>query len=328
MREAEGPCQIVTEPRKLLVVLDLNGTLLYRVKKQTPQSCKIRPGVTPLLDYLFENHVVMVYTSARAVNAKPIIENFMQPALRKRLAATWTREDLGLNQEQYDGKVQVYKKLEKIWNDRTIQSKAPEGTRWDQTNTVLIDDSREKAAAQPYNLVLVPEYTKQDNPESSAFSAGQDSKTGTKKKEHSKAVAGAIKLQSDILKQLELKLEALKYQADASRLIRLWQLGKVAVPHVPGQTISIEEAVEGQTQQIQSSDARDIAAPVIKTDGSDIRRPRDDVTVTRSEEAMRIPGLDLPSDDSDEGGCEARSTSVSSIGENVFKELLSSEQKV
>ena len=38
------------------------------------------------------------------------------------------------------------------------QSDSGSGT-WDQTNTVLIDDSLEKADSEPYNLVRVEEFT-------------------------------------------------------------------------------------------------------------------------------------------------------------------------
>lgn len=316
--QAEKACEVVAEPRKLLVVLDLNGTLLYRANKKNPQSCKTRPGVIPLLKYLFEHHTVMVYTSARAMNAQPMVETFMHPAYRNKLAAIWTREDLDLTQEQYQGKVQVYKKLEKIWADRGIQSTAPDGVPWDQTNTILIDDSIEKAAAQPYNLVLVPEYTKQDNPESQL-------QTGNHKhtKIHTEAVAQAIKVQSDILKQLELKLEALKYQADVSRLVRLWQLGEAAVPCAPGQTISIEENVQGKSELVQSAKVRDLAASGSKMGQSGASYPqrlarryasqsRNDVDVAATNDAGgQKAAPNTPSDRSDGEGCVIPSASTS-----------------
>lgn len=34
------------------------------------------------------------------------------------------------------------------------------GIKWDQRNTVLIDDSALKGSAQPHNLVQIPEFTK------------------------------------------------------------------------------------------------------------------------------------------------------------------------
>ena len=69
---------------------------------------------------------------------------------------------MGLTKAQYAEKVQVYKDLEKVWRDEVVQASHPgslQGGRWHQGNTLLLDDSREKARAQPYNLVEVPEWT-------------------------------------------------------------------------------------------------------------------------------------------------------------------------
>jgi hypothetical protein len=38
-----------------------------------------------------------------------------------------------------------------------MSRKPPQG-KWDQSNTVLLDDTALKAAAEPYNLVEVPEF--------------------------------------------------------------------------------------------------------------------------------------------------------------------------
>lgn len=68
---------------------------------------------------------------------------------------------MGLSLAQYGKRVQVYKQLQKVWADATVQSAHPDaqaGGKWDQGNTVLIDDSKEKARAEPCNLVEVPEF--------------------------------------------------------------------------------------------------------------------------------------------------------------------------
>ena len=77
--------------------------------------------------------------------------------------AIWARNTLGLNTQEYEGKVQVYKRLDTIWRNEYIQSKHPDagyGAFWDQTNTLLIDDSVAKAASEPYNHVEIPEFVK------------------------------------------------------------------------------------------------------------------------------------------------------------------------
>ena len=83
---------------------------------------------------------------------------------RSRLVAVWARDKLDLSLEDYNEKVQVYKRLNKIWEGKDLHRKHPEfnsGGAWDQTNTVLIDDSILKASAQPHNLVEIPEFTKE-----------------------------------------------------------------------------------------------------------------------------------------------------------------------
>ncbi len=68
---------------------------------------------------------------------------------------------MGLSQADYNSRTQVYKRLETIWDDSKMQAKHPlrdHGGRWSQANTVLIDDSTEKARSHPYNLIKVPEF--------------------------------------------------------------------------------------------------------------------------------------------------------------------------
>ncbi|KAI7206008.1 hypothetical protein KC352_g18214, partial [Hortaea werneckii] len=69
------------------------------------------------------------------------------------------RDKLHLTPAQYNQKVQVYKQLRWAWRDHIVSSSAPPSTgEWDQENTVLIDDSEEKAASEPYNLLKIDEY--------------------------------------------------------------------------------------------------------------------------------------------------------------------------
>ena len=157
--QAQLPVGLRTDkPQPLLVILDLNGTLIVKPNRTAPTKFRMRPGVTQLFDYLFAKHVVMIYTSSRPHNAKAVVEKLFSSNQRRQLAAVWARDKLGLNRTQYNEKVQVYKKLDKIWRDKYIQAKCPDGGRWDQTNTILVDDSHLKALAQPYNLLQIPEF--------------------------------------------------------------------------------------------------------------------------------------------------------------------------
>ena len=211
--------------KKLLVVLDLNGTLLVRPNKRRPTHIIVRPGVGQFLDYLFRNHVVMVYSSAKPQNCAVMIEKFFRPDQRSVLAAVWARDKLDLTYEQYEAKVQVYKKLEPIWRDQKIQNRAGPGQCWDQSNTVLVDDSRLKALAQPHNLLQIPEFL---NNEPATIQARLD----------------WHRSEEAIVMSVQQKLEELKWQVDVSRLIREWQTGKKQAPGVVDETVDYK-ALQG-----------------------------------------------------------------------------------
>lgn len=173
---AQGEPWEIKFKRSLLVVLDLNGTLLVRKVRSSPicQSCTYannakngsanftpRPFVDQFLQYLCQNHFVVIWSSATPTNVMRMINKlFPTPDSRKCLIKMWSRNNLRLG-EHYNKKVQVYKQLSWLWEDETLQDSFPGigGYKWDQTNTVLIDDSLEKGAAEPFNLLKIDEFT-------------------------------------------------------------------------------------------------------------------------------------------------------------------------
>jgi hypothetical protein len=136
--------------------LDLNGVLAIRKKKT--KSYTPRPQLNVFLDYLFTNHHVIVWSSGMRENVESIMSRMLSPERQQQLVAIWSRDKLRLPAHLFAEKVQVYKQLSWIWEDPTLQLNAPLGG-WSQRDTVLIDDSIDKAAAEPYNLIEVDEYT-------------------------------------------------------------------------------------------------------------------------------------------------------------------------
>lgn len=211
---AHAPPQNLTHPQKLLVVLDLNGTLLAREKGQ-PQHMMKRPGVDALLEYLFNNHVVMVCTSATGHNAKDMVKKLLTEEQQTKLVTIRARHTFGLTQQQYATKVQIYKNLEDIWEDPVVDSAIPPGAdAWSMANTVLIDDTILKAKAQPHNLIQVPQF------EYTTIQGGKKAKAKLKAREEA------------IMKSVQEKLDVLKYQANVASLVRLWQEGEKEAPGV------------------------------------------------------------------------------------------------
>ncbi|KIX93654.1 uncharacterized protein Z520_10560 [Fonsecaea multimorphosa CBS 102226] len=239
--QAALPPALRQTPQKLLVILDLNGTLLVRPSHHRPKYIIVRPGVRQLLDYLFQNHVVMVYSSAKPENCAAMVNQFFHPTQRSAMAGVWARDKLGLNKLQYDTKVQVYKKLEPIWEDETIRKKAGPGQKWDQSNTVLVDDSQLKALGQPHNLLQIPEFF------------NNAPKTG------GQALLNWQREQEQIVYSIQQKLEELKWQVDVSRTIREWQTGKRQAPGVVDETVD-QKALQG-TQDRDLSPTPSIGSP-------------------------------------------------------------------
>ncbi|KAJ5986709.1 hypothetical protein N7451_011074 [Penicillium sp. IBT 35674x] len=220
MQQASGMPQQCPK-RPLLVILDLNGTLICRKHRKLPPVFAERPGLKHFLDELFQNHSVMIWTSSKPPTLSAIVKLlFPSKAHKRKLVACWGRDKFGLSNRQYNAKLQVYKQLHKVWNDQDIQLaypgnspkkkgpvlqecqnennaapklQFPAGQRWDQTNTVLIDDSKIKALSEPYNILEVPEFTNDPNID-----------------------------ESTLFQQVLARLDVLSHHDDVSKVFRVW----------------------------------------------------------------------------------------------------------
>ncbi|KAJ5752236.1 hypothetical protein N7520_009153 [Penicillium odoratum] len=184
--------------RPLLVILDLNGTLIYRKHRKLPPVFARRDGLKEFLDVLTKNYAVMIWTSSKPTTLAPIVKLlFPTKRNKKGLVACWGRDKFGLTSRQYNAKLQVYKELHKVWNDKNIQLRHPgysSGQRWDQTNTILIDDSKIKALSEPYNILEIPEFV--NDP--------------------------AID-ESTLFKKVLARLDVLSHHDDVSKVFRVWE---------------------------------------------------------------------------------------------------------
>lgn len=158
---SHGLTQRLYTPQKLLVVLDLNGTLLYRPSRKNPTKFVLRPDTKLFLQRCLDSYAVVIWSSARPENVLRMCQSLGAQDM-SRVIAIWGRDRFGLTLEDYNSRVQCYKRLTRLWEDPIVSQAHPEyhlGRRWDQTNTVLIDDSLEKARSEPNNLVEIPEFT-------------------------------------------------------------------------------------------------------------------------------------------------------------------------
>ncbi|ETN40114.1 uncharacterized protein HMPREF1541_04389 [Cyphellophora europaea CBS 101466] len=242
MKRAQDVTEKLHSPRKLLVLLDLNGTLVYRHGSRRQFSVK-RPGVDRLLEYLFGNHAVVIFTSATQRSAEKMAQELLTPQQYGQLITICAREHLGLKPEQFHNKVQVYKNLNTVWRAKEVrQSASEEGHLWDMTNTILIDDSVVKAKSHPHNLLQVPEFM---HPEFNS------------KKAQKKWTDAEIK----VMHSVEKKLEELKSCSNVACQIRKWQEGQDPFPGAVGERIDegVLNAIQEEAVQVPQKSS-DIAA--------------------------------------------------------------------
>ncbi|KAI1406417.1 phosphoprotein phosphatase [Hypoxylon fuscum] len=155
------PTFLLPRPRKILVVIDLNGTVLFRPKRDAPTKFVERPFTATFLKYMIETFKVVIWSSAKRFNVNKMCHQLLSASQMRNVVAIWSRDRFGLSQQDFNSRVVCYKRLTKLWDDPQIQAHHPlaqQGARWSQDDTVLIDDTFDKATSEPYNLVQVPEF--------------------------------------------------------------------------------------------------------------------------------------------------------------------------
>ncbi|KAL2259597.1 hypothetical protein VTK26DRAFT_6687 [Humicola hyalothermophila] len=250
--------------RPILVVIDLNGTLLHRPNKRSPSKFVERPHARAFLQSMIDKHHVVIWSSARPENVGRMCAQLLPPQYLSRVVAVWGRDRFGLTADDYSRRTQCYKRLTRLWSDPVVaashplarqpppttaatSSTAPSapagpssggteatplppttitttttnttnppaaaaaaasgggegggggglgtaaaalGCCWNQGNTVLIDDSAEKARSEPHNAITLPEF------------------------------AGDVNEQPQVLPLVEAYLDTLSWQMDVSTYIR------------------------------------------------------------------------------------------------------------
>jgi hypothetical protein len=150
----------LAKPQPLLLILDLNGTLLHRPNRSSSSHFVSRNDVAPFVAHILDAYHVMVWSSAKPENVELMCRKIFSPEQSQKVLLEWGRDKL-INpfDRSYNQKTQVYKQLERVWNDPLIRCSHPTPDyKWSAWNTVLIDDSFLKASTEPHNIVVVPEF--------------------------------------------------------------------------------------------------------------------------------------------------------------------------
>ncbi|KAF8635089.1 hypothetical protein AX15_000532 [Amanita polypyramis BW_CC] len=150
-------------PSRKLVVLDLNGTLLFRPKPGPHHGFErpvhLRPFMSTFRKYLLHQETrpwldTMVWSSAQPHNVAIMVHSCFGREEEK-LVQVWARDRMHLEEESYHRNVQTIKDLNTIWKYFGTQPSLQPFSVYD---TVLVDDSMQKVALQPFNHICVKEY--------------------------------------------------------------------------------------------------------------------------------------------------------------------------
>ncbi|KAK3900833.1 HAD-like domain-containing protein [Staphylotrichum tortipilum] len=197
LQQSSFPPFPLPSPQPILVVIDLNGTLLHRPRPSSPTHFIERPGASSFLRHCVAHHHVVVWSSAQAPNVERMCAQLLPPDILSRVVAVWGRDRFGLTTADYRRRTQCYKRLTRLWADPGVALSHPiPACAWSQANTVLIDDSAEKARSEPYNAITVPE-----------FGGGARGNS-------------AVEPEDEVLSRVEAYLDTLTWQMDVSAYIR------------------------------------------------------------------------------------------------------------
>ncbi|TFK66028.1 hypothetical protein BDN72DRAFT_900159 [Pluteus cervinus] len=191
---SETPSESLIDPtssRKLLI-LDLNGTLVYRsphrslrnrrrthgqaASNEPPEDpyqnptaprplrpVHPRPFIPPFVRFLFHEHTkawldTMVWSSAQPHSVGDMVDKSFGER-RDELLAVWARDTMGLSDHEYYQKTQTTKDLATPWSQLPPYSLSTgEEGQHSATSTLLLDDSPRKAYLQPWNHLCIHEY--------------------------------------------------------------------------------------------------------------------------------------------------------------------------
>lgn len=171
--------------KKKLLILDLNG-LLVDIVSSPPKCCKAdttirrraifkRPFYLEFLNFCFENFEVGVWSSRTKKNIDSIID-YLMGNMKDRLLFCWdlshcTQTSFKTLENKY--KPLVFKDLRKIWEKHDSNLPWEKGY-FNESNTLLLDDSPYKALLNPPCNSVFPHTFKFQNQNDNSLAAGGD----------------------------------------------------------------------------------------------------------------------------------------------------------
>lgn len=152
----------MTEKNRPLLLLDVNGLLIYKVRpgdskkadmKLEKYSVIFRPYFKEFLNEIFKLYDVGIFSSTTWKNISKILGYTFTENQEKNLVCIWCRDRTRLDREK--GGYQTLKMLNDIWDNPVINA----GNQYNNFNTLLCDDSTIKTRFNdPRNILIVKEY--------------------------------------------------------------------------------------------------------------------------------------------------------------------------
>ncbi|KAJ0682636.1 putative FCP1 domain, HAD superfamily protein [Helianthus annuus] len=154
--------------RKKLLVLDVNGLLVDIVADNPDETHKPdtriaqkavfkRPFCDEFLAFCFQRFSVGVWTSRTRKNINRVLDFLMRDTQRQ-LLFCWDQShctDTGFNTIENSGKPLLLKELKKLWEKQDANLPWDRGA-YDESNTLLLDDSPYKALRNPPYTAIFP----------------------------------------------------------------------------------------------------------------------------------------------------------------------------
>lgn len=153
IKASAEPSRLLTGTQRILLVLDLNGTLILRGGSTSAYTN--RPFVGDFLRMALSTFHVMIWSSAQPQNVQRMLEHMMTPEQRSALRLVWARDSFGLSKHDYSRKVLTVKDLSLVWANAELQERYGP---FDQRNTLVVDDSVDKCRMQPFNHIHVTDF--------------------------------------------------------------------------------------------------------------------------------------------------------------------------
>ncbi|KAI3713128.1 hypothetical protein L1987_71700 [Smallanthus sonchifolius] len=164
--EALNNKHCITRSKKMLLILDVNG-LLVDVIQPPPKDCKPdikiskraifrRPFLDDFLGFCFERFDVAIWSSRTRKILDPVVD-YLLGDLKKKLVFVWDLShctNSSARSLENRHKFIVFKKLRNIWEENGRIASI--NGYYDESNTLLLDDSPYKALLNPKHTGIFP----------------------------------------------------------------------------------------------------------------------------------------------------------------------------